>query len=211
MSQDYTRVAVATADSPDDGLGVKRRRVVNRPRPIVSCLSCRSRKLKCSRESPCQRNQHLVLCRFDVQKAENITECTRAGRANTCSYASGPAPFREGTRQTSGSDGQPSPRAEPPRNALTPSTNGVTSWPSPNRQDSQEPRGRIEDVERFRSFHQPPPANITRPAEMLKKKGTRTRYTQADFKQAMLEKVIKHEILVVARCCGLLFTPRHDS
>jgi hypothetical protein len=42
----------------------------SRSRPIVSCLQCRSKKLKCNRLSPCDT-------------------CTRTGRAGSCRYANG--------------------------------------------------------------------------------------------------------------------------
>lgn len=52
-----------------------------RPRPVVSCLSCRRMKLKCNRQLPCDR-------------------CTRVGRAAICAYAPGQEPHDE-----NGSDG----------------------------------------------------------------------------------------------------------
>ena len=39
-----------------------------RPRPVLSCIPCRTRKLKCNRASPCE-------------------QCTKAGRAEECNFA----------------------------------------------------------------------------------------------------------------------------
>lgn len=49
-----------------------------RPRPVVSCLRCRDKKLKCDRTAPCQN-------------------CVKASRANTCVYnRSGKMPANPG-------------------------------------------------------------------------------------------------------------------
>ena len=48
-----------------------------RPRPVVSCLSCRRMKLKCDRRLPCER-------------------CIKAGRSSTCAYAPGQEPSING-------------------------------------------------------------------------------------------------------------------
>lgn len=45
-----------------------------RPRPVVSCLECRNRKLKCNRCLPCDR-------------------CIRDGREEACKYAAGQKPL----------------------------------------------------------------------------------------------------------------------
>lgn len=45
-----------------------------RPRPVVSCLECRNRKLKCNRCLPCNR-------------------CVRDGRKELCTYAAGQKPL----------------------------------------------------------------------------------------------------------------------
>ena len=45
-----------------------------RPRPVVSCLECRNRKLKCNRCLPCDR-------------------CVRDGRKEMCTYAAGQNPL----------------------------------------------------------------------------------------------------------------------
>lgn len=49
------------------------RRVNKRPRPVVSCLECRNRKLKCDRSLPCSK-------------------CVKDGRENLCRYADGQRP-----------------------------------------------------------------------------------------------------------------------
>ena len=150
----------------------KRRRIVNRPRPIVSCLSCRSRKLKCDREQPCQ-------------------QCLRAGRATTCSYAPGPGtpPDSTTTRYPAQVEPKPSPSNEAATIGRPPIiTNPRSSWrPSPITLalDSRD------DVERTR--HQDPADVVpvsARSAERLKIKGNRTRYSQADMTRALLQKVL---------------------
>lgn len=50
------------------------RRLNKRPRPVVSCLECRNRKLKCNRCLPCDR-------------------CLKDGRENLCKYATGQKPL----------------------------------------------------------------------------------------------------------------------
>jgi len=153
--------------------GAKRRRIVNRPRPIVSCLACRSRKLKCDREQPCQ-------------------QCMRAGRASTCSYATGAGGSPSDTTKHSGPvDLNSSPRNEPSLLDRAPSAHPRAVWrPSPN-QSVSELHDRFVDIDRKR-LPDPPvplePRNV-RPAERLKLNGNRTRYSQADMKRALLQMV----------------------
>jgi len=153
--------------------GAKRRRIVNRPRPIVSCLSCRSRKLKCDREQPCQ-------------------QCLRAGRASTCSYATGSGSPPDTTRQSAPGDIVSSPRNEPPLSERAPSIHPRPAWrPSPA-QSTSEIRDRSVDVDykrRLPDHPAPPEPRNVRPAERLKLNGNRTRYSQADMKRALLQMV----------------------
>jgi len=44
-----------------------------RPRPVISCLECRRKKLKCDRTQPCQ-------------------QCVKSGRPERCSYQAGQEP-----------------------------------------------------------------------------------------------------------------------
>jgi Fungal specific transcription factor domain/Fungal Zn(2)-Cys(6) binuclear cluster domain len=46
---------------------------LKRPRPVISCLSCRKKKLKCDRSLPCQ-------------------QCVKGGRATSCSFQPGQEP-----------------------------------------------------------------------------------------------------------------------
>lgn len=50
-----------------------RPRTVKRPRPVISCLNCRRKKLRCSRTFPCDK-------------------CIRSGRRDECQYAPGQEP-----------------------------------------------------------------------------------------------------------------------
>jgi len=162
------------AENGDEANGIKRRRIVNRPRPIVSCLSCRSRKLKCDREQPCQ-------------------QCMRAGRASTCSYATGSGSPPDSSRLSA--DIRSSPRND--NNQLErppPSTTKAQFRPSPisNLLDHSD---RPDDSYRARErpIVPPPrpdtPSGFAPPAERLKINGSQTRYTQADLKRALLQMV----------------------
>lgn len=162
------------AETGEEPNGIKRRRIVNRPRPIVSCLSCRSRKLKCDREQPCQ-------------------QCMRAGRASTCSYASGTGTPPDSSRLSA--DARSSPRNESSHLDKPPPSSSKAQWrPSPisNLLDNSD---RVDDSSirsRERPVGAPPPDACSRfapPAERLKINGNQTRYTQADLKRALLQMV----------------------
>ncbi len=58
------------ADTPPRGLATT---ASKRPRPVISCLECRRKKLKCDRTCPCQ-------------------QCIKIGRPGRCSYQSGQEP-----------------------------------------------------------------------------------------------------------------------
>ena len=49
------------------------RNLLKRPRPVISCLECRRKKLKCSRTQPCQ-------------------QCTKSGKVDSCSFQAGQEP-----------------------------------------------------------------------------------------------------------------------
>lgn len=57
---------------------------LKRPRPIVSCLNCRRKKLKCDRRLPCEK-------------------CIRSGKPNVCAYAPGQLPIIEDSETVNGS------------------------------------------------------------------------------------------------------------
>lgn len=60
------------------------RSVAKRPRPVLSCLECRRKKLKCDRMLPCQ-------------------QCLKLNQPSLCTYAPGQEPEARDYGQTSGS------------------------------------------------------------------------------------------------------------
>ncbi|KAH9892327.1 fungal-specific transcription factor domain-containing protein [Xylariomycetidae sp. FL2044] len=75
---------------PADGL---QRKIQKRNRPPVSCLLCRTRKVKCDRQQPCER-------------------CIKSGEANFCEYA--PRAARKGRPESSSRpQGEPRAKLEP--------------------------------------------------------------------------------------------------
>jgi len=96
-----------------------------RPRPVISCLECRRKKLKCDRTHPCQ-------------------QCLKVGRPGRCQYQPGSEPERDTTE---------SPNANPKRHQPhSPSgQNGHGSLPGVNGLDverTQQPTtGIIEDLQ----------------------------------------------------------------
>ena len=57
----------------DRYLATSPRQIPKRPRPVVSCLQCRTKKLKCDRRLPCSK-------------------CVKGGRRDACEYAAGQEP-----------------------------------------------------------------------------------------------------------------------
>ncbi|KAI0472698.1 fungal-specific transcription factor domain-containing protein [Xylariaceae sp. FL0804] len=74
---------------PSDG---PQRKIQKRNRPPVSCLLCRTRKVKCDRQQPCER-------------------CVRSGEANFCEYA--PRAARKARAPEPRSHADPRSRSEP--------------------------------------------------------------------------------------------------
>lgn len=70
---------------------------LKRPRPVVSCLNCRRKKLKCDRRLPCET-------------------CVKSGRSEDCAYAAGQEPLPNG-------DGEPSDASKRQRPEAGSSTN----------------------------------------------------------------------------------------
>jgi hypothetical protein len=67
----------------DDQQRQDERPILKRPRPVISCLACRKKKLKCDRLLPCQ-------------------QCLKGGRAQSCEYAAGQEPdLRENVQDAS--------------------------------------------------------------------------------------------------------------
>ena len=58
----------------DRDLSTSPRQTPKRPRPVVSCLQCRTKKLKCDRRLPCSK-------------------CIKGGRRDACEYAAGQEPL----------------------------------------------------------------------------------------------------------------------
>lgn len=175
------------ADNGEEPNAIKRRRIVNRPRPIVSCLSCRSRKLKCDREQPCQ-------------------QCMRAGRASTCSYASGSGSGTPPDSSRLSADARSSPRNESSHLDKPSSSSTKAQWrPSPisNLLDNSDRADDNSTQSRERPTRLPPPVACSRfapPAERLKINGNQTRYTQADLKRALLQMVSVSRTCPVNSC-----------
>ena len=143
----------------------KRRRVVSRPRPIVSCLSCRAKKLKCDRTQPCR-------------------QCQAAGRAVECLFAGGTTP-KEGT---------PSARPQAVRAAaIAPRQDHDLSWSEDAGNVAQSTPG-LRPYTRQVADHQQSspeenPRDIYPLGETLKIKQGSSRYHQGDFKRIFLQKV----------------------
>lgn len=76
-----------------------------RSRPVISCLECRRKKLKCDRTQPCQ-------------------QCVKIGRPSRCEYQTGQEPEPS-------ADYQPGPLIKRPRLAPSPRDNAGEGPPEP--------------------------------------------------------------------------------
>ncbi|RFU32810.1 hypothetical protein B7463_g3494, partial [Scytalidium lignicola] len=63
--------AIDSIIASDDPVSIRSRRPLSRPRPVLSCLRCRRRKIRCDRILPCG-------------------QCTLTGHARQCSYSTRP-------------------------------------------------------------------------------------------------------------------------
>lgn len=105
--------------------------ISKRPRPIVSCLSCRSRKLACSRTLPCNK-------------------CIKGGRASSCEYAPGREPARN--EKITGTNGAKRPRLD--ENATDLPTTVVTAR-------FDELQARVQQLEQALTFQRANPQPVT--------------------------------------------------
>lgn len=76
-----------------------------RPRPVLSCLECRRKKLKCDRLLPCQ-------------------QCLKGGRSHLCHYAEGQDPELRSAVSAAGDQNAKKPRIQ--LSNFTPASNGDT-------------------------------------------------------------------------------------
>ncbi len=152
-----------------------------RPRPVISCLRCREKKLKCDRVSPCEN-------------------CTRAGCAPNCVFLHGTPAASEPKRARSGS------AATPEHNAPSGGSHGTGATGFGLIEDLQQ---RLKRVEEMLNIGSEKAASVTRGLGLpvrtgkvgkrqvadtgrrypgtLVVKGTRTRYRGQNDRMALIQ------------------------
>lgn len=155
----------------------KRRRIVRKPRPVVSCLSCRAKKLRCNRELPCQK-------------------CEESGRASSCSYTDAATSARRNAQGRHESFAAPhhtsahlpvtgtSSQAQAP----TPNSDVSSHHVVFNRMQSSE-SGAVPQESLYAARTRDAVPSLLNHATSMRVKGSRTRYLQNDYRRALVEKV----------------------